>query len=100
MPVVPPQDHTPVRDRHILAVHRAAAAVLQVFWHQVGADLVTIEVKIDPTVGTAADFAAEQVDIKCTGRIEILDRKCEVEWANGHQRWNLLSYEFQKISSK
>ena len=82
LPCIPIQNHTPMGNRNIFAIHGIAATLSLVFRYKVGADLVAVKVKVDPTICAATDSATKHFGVKFAGCDQIFHWKCKVKWAN------------------
>ncbi|MCY1279146.1 hypothetical protein D9M70_278910 [compost metagenome] len=67
--------------RHAMSVHRVRRYGAGFIGREVGHDLVTIEVEIDPVRRTATLGTAEQVAVEVAGGRQVVDRKGKVEGA-------------------
>jgi hypothetical protein len=68
-----------------LAVDRIGGASANCVGSEMGDDLVTVEVEIDPMARAATFRTAEQLAVETAGRGEIVDRKGKVKRRRGHR---------------
>jgi hypothetical protein len=71
------EDHTEVRDGHVVSVHWIA--YLPAGRCEVRHDLVPFEVPVDPLVGTAALDEPQDSTVEASSCVEIIDRNGEVK---------------------
>ncbi len=71
-------------DRHLITIHLVAAGKSGFLGPQMGRNLVTEEVEIDPFLCPAAAPASQQLDVELLRLGQIGDWKGEVEGRHGH----------------
>gem|GEM_PF-6160563 len=84
-PLVPFQHHAKMGDRNVMAIDRIGvrlAGRLPAI-DQMGNNLVTEKIEIDPAITAAAHPASQPVGIELAGCIEVVDREGKVKWLNG-----------------
>jgi len=77
------QDQPEMADRNLFAVDRAGRSRVAQLRGQVGDDLVSQQVKIDPVIALPPRAAAQHARVKIARRLQIMDRKSEVKAGAG-----------------
>jgi hypothetical protein len=71
-------------DRHILAIDRICGMGAHRIRRQMGDDLVTVEVEVDPFLSASTFGTAEQISIEAARCGEVVDREGEMEGGASH----------------
>lgn len=80
IPIGHRQDKTEVAHRNPVPIDRVSQSDACLFGGEVGNDLMTIEVEVDPVLGTASFWAAEQLPIELACQREVMHREGDMEW--------------------
>jgi hypothetical protein len=78
------EDDSEMRDGHILAIDGVRQSSALGVRREMGDDLMTIEIEIDPVVGAPPFGAAEQLAVEAARSGKIVDGKGEVEGRKDH----------------
>ena len=64
-----------MRNGYVFAIYRVCGAITHLVRREMGYDLVTVEVEVDPMVGASSLATAEQPPVEATRGGEIVDWK-------------------------
>ncbi len=75
--------------RHLVTIHRAGAAMSDLIRCEVGDDLMTVKIEVDPFRRRTSLRTAQESAVESAGLGQIVDRKREMEQWLGHDRGGL-----------
>ena len=84
LPVAPCQHRTEVPHGHVVAVHVVGGGRIHRARHEVGRELVTVEVEVDPLGRAARLAAAQQADVEAARALQVVHGEGQVEGRLGH----------------
>jgi hypothetical protein len=85
MPFFPFKNRPEMRDRHRIAINITGPFVLTGFGADMGGQLMTKEIKINPGLGRATFVTAKNIDIERAGIRNRFDREGQMEWGQRHE---------------
>lgn len=84
-PLVHVKHHAEMRHRYVLAIDGVSRPHRICIWIEMGDDLVSVEIEIDPGAIASSLGAAEHAAVEGARSVEIVHRKRVMEWIrNGH----------------